>query len=171
MIRLSKSVVAVGGIVLAGGLIAITNPKTVHAVAAALVQVTNTASNPVVTQSVGQQAGNMLVVYCDTSGCLNGGSAGDSVFTAVPADRTFVVTAIDIEPLGIGSVLNTCAYRRVDLRLNGSTMARWLNLDTHPAHFTYPTGFAIAPGTRITADLSDECGDSEIYLYGYLTAN
>ena len=35
MMRISKSVLAVGGVVLAGGLITVMNPKTVHAVAAA----------------------------------------------------------------------------------------------------------------------------------------
>jgi len=65
MIRLSKSVLAVGAVVLAGSLITLMNPKAVHALAAALVQVTNTASNPAVTQSVGAQAGNMVHLTCE----------------------------------------------------------------------------------------------------------
>ena len=54
--RISKSVMAVGGVVVAAGLLTLTNPKTVHAVAAALVQVTNTASNPVVAQGIDRKS-------------------------------------------------------------------------------------------------------------------
>ena len=51
--RISKSVMAVGGVVLAAAAIGFTNPKAVRAaVVAAMVQVTNTAANPVITQSV-----------------------------------------------------------------------------------------------------------------------
>jgi hypothetical protein len=64
MIRLRVSALAVGGIVLAAGLLILAAPRTVHAVAAALVQVTNTASNPVVnadaTRICGANRGDLL---------------------------------------------------------------------------------------------------------------
>jgi hypothetical protein len=105
MLRLSKSVLAVGGVVLAGALITVMNPKTVHAVAAALVQVTNTASNPVVTQGVGAQAGNMVQLICPLAlsqtnfSCFDstGGVSTNSPYT-VPARKSLVITAIDVLP-------------------------------------------------------------------------
>src|SRR5580698_8665857 len=103
MIRLSKSVLAVGGVVLAGGLIAVMNPRAVAAVTAALVQVTNTASNPVVTQSVGAQAGNMVHLSCFfvlnqvTTSCSQVSADGKTTAGyTVPEGELLVISAVDL---------------------------------------------------------------------------
>jgi hypothetical protein len=46
------TLIAIGGVVLAGALLPFVAPKTVHALAATLVQITNTTSNPVPVASV-----------------------------------------------------------------------------------------------------------------------
>ena len=109
--RISRTVMAVCGAVLAAALIGFTNPKAVHAVTAALVQVTNTASNPAVTQSVGAQAGNMVHLFCDVpmdefvtqNKCelYPANANGQTVFGyTVPDGQSLVITAADLQPLG-----------------------------------------------------------------------
>ncbi|HEY5380936.1 MAG TPA: hypothetical protein VIJ65_01670 [Acidobacteriaceae bacterium] len=85
-----------------------TNPKTVHALAAALVQVTNTASNPVVTQNMGQQAAQIIHLRCtqDTigrsgpGGCVLFSPSGNTITVpyVVPANQSLVITSVDILP-------------------------------------------------------------------------
>lgn len=191
MIRFSKSVFAVGGVVVAAGLIGFTNPKTVHALAAALVQVTNTASNPVVTQSIGQQAGQSIELACvsgDTSGngtCYldTNGLRGSTPYT-VPANESLVVTAVDIYTfVAANEAVNgepACNAGREDgVFTNGGAPLVWeLINNTSPTHFTYPSGVAFGPSSALTssskyyvAGLTAECGSDQILLYGYLTAN
>lgn len=98
MIRLSKSVLAVSGVILAGGLITVMNPKTVHAVAAALVQVTNTSSNPVVSSDISFSPAQLVELFCSGGGCagVEPGGALDASPYSVPAGHTLVITEVDI---------------------------------------------------------------------------
>jgi hypothetical protein len=184
--RISRSVMAVGGMVVAAGLITLATPKAVHAVAAALVQVTNTASNPVVTQGVGAQAGNMVHLTCSqvslegtSSVCTRIGADGSvtSDYT-VPAGESLVITAIDV-------LLNNVSICPGDynIRLGTPTLdGIFLHLTTTNAlvttHFTYPSGLVIGPGIRPTwtGDLEvvgqgEACsGFESVDLFGYLTA-
>jgi hypothetical protein len=102
--RISRSVVTVSGVVLAAGLITFTNPKAVHAVAAALVQVTNTASNPVPNSDVTSTPSQLVAISCLAVGCLRmePGGALDQDAYAVPADQTLVITDVEIETSGQG---------------------------------------------------------------------
>lgn len=195
MIRFSKSVLAVGGVVLAGGLIAFTNPKTVHALAAALVQVTNTASNPVVTQNMGQQAGQIIHLQCNqnTSGPYGPGGCGlpvapgdTSTVYVVPAGKSLVITSVDIYPTQI-YMSTACSVNHDDglLVAASGTSAfyaqRWL-VDNLSVHYSYPSGIVIASGSSITGSTgyfgvspsscySSTDLDDQFDLYGYLTAN
>jgi hypothetical protein len=186
MIRLSKSVLAVGGVVLAAGLITFTNPKAVHAVTAALVQVTNTASNPAVTQSVGAQAGNMVHLNCSVT--LSGtniacfqfaadGSESTSGGYTVPTGESLVITAIDVQP----NNQNVCPG---SYALNLGTTSKpgvFLTVTTTNAplttHFTYPSGLVIGEGISPTwfgysenGSVDQTCGGFEsVDIFGYLT--
>jgi len=181
MIRLSKSVLAVGGVVLAGGLIMVMNPRTVHAVAAALVQVTNTATNPVVTQSVTQQAAQIVEVDCtfdypEPNGprpCQQLGGTGEYT---VPTGQNLVITTIDISPLLTNG--GTCAGTVVLGTGPGPNFfpgqwlprATWAHLaGPQNVHFTYPTGMVFTSGQRI--GFANELGPciGTLYLYGYVT--
>lgn len=191
MIRISRSVLAVGGTVLAAGLIAFTNPKAVHAVAAALVQVTNTAANPVVTQSIGQQAAQSVVLNCassDASGIgacysLSNGWRGSTAYV-VPANQSLVVTAVDVYTfIADNEAVNgepVCNAGREDaVRTSDGAVLIWeIVNNTSPTHFTYPSGVVFAPSSPLTlsskhysAGLDAECGSDQILLYGYLTAS
>lgn len=186
MIRLSKSVLAVGGVVLAAGLIGVTNPKTVHALAAALVQVTNTASNPVVTESTDHQAGQLVNLQCDgvsgrncfpissTTGNTQGGSF------QVPAGKSFVVTAVDITTLSTdpqcGGSRNFWLDSTNDSGMT-TNLTRWWIGPNGNYHFTYPTGFVIGSGSSVSVDDDNACYsqslayDDFVMVQGYLTVN
>jgi hypothetical protein len=73
-----------GGVLLALLCVILISPKTVHAVAAALVQVTNTRSNPVPTQDVDIAARHPYTATCNIYG--NGG--GFVVCQPTPAPPT-----------------------------------------------------------------------------------
>lgn len=188
--RISKSVMAVGGVVLAGMLIGVTNPKAVHAaVTALLVQVTNTASNPVVTQSVGQQAANAVVLACYPSTGLSEGvcqsqSADAALQYTVPANESLVITAVNINtevPLGntIAGKYQCSASRQDMIYLNNKKVLGWQIVNTtSQTDFTYPSGVVAGPSSTVLpsevwygGDLASTCGADIIYLYGYLTAN
>jgi hypothetical protein len=191
MIRIPKFVLAAGGAVLAAGLITFTNPKTVHAVAAALVQVTNTASNPAVTQSIGQQAAQLVDLECIPS--VNSGNGAchlvtngfaDSTPYVVPADQSLVITAADVYTFEADNeAVNgfpQCNAGREDgvSTSHGSPLTWEIVNNTSPTHFTYPSGVVFGPSAPVTssskyyiAGLNAECGVDQILLYGYLTAN
>ena len=190
MIRLSKSVLAVGGVVLAADLITVMNPKAVHAVAAALVQVTNTAANPAVTQSITQQASQTVRLRCSANGAANDCGAtppvGQEIVAAyvVPPNQSLIITAMDISffdcaaGVGVGAIILTDSVN--DSNPAGSVRWDWAlpvsaaNFNGQPItnHLTFPLGAGplIHSGdtVRVTA-LS--CPSAQMAVYGYLTAN
>jgi hypothetical protein len=193
MFRLRSSIVAVGGVAVAVGLITLATPRVVHAVAAALVQVTNTASNPVVTQSVGQQAAQTVHLTCYTYGngactlfSLSGSPSGQYV---VPSNESLVITSVDILPTQI-NVSPTCDVIHEDglfVTSGGSVeysaySAVWV-ISNMSLHMSYPSGMVFSAGSKITNAtiyvgniVPASCYSSsdtydQVDLYGYLTAS
>jgi hypothetical protein len=169
---------AVGGVVVAAGLIMLATPNTVHAVAAALVQVTNTASNPVVTQSVGVQAGNLVHLSCAVplsgiSVTCNRVAADTSITTnyTVPAGESLVITAMDVWPLGPACPgtytisLGSPSFAGVFLQLPATDPPQTI-------HYVYPSGPVIGEGITPTLAASSACDSSleVVVIFGYLTA-
>lgn len=108
MMRIPKSVLAVGGVVLAGGLFAVMNPRTVDAVAAALVQVNNTASNPVPNSDITTSPSRIVALVCEGGRfgpCTGFGPGGalDASPYVVPAGQTLVITDVDVYAAGGGN--------------------------------------------------------------------
>lgn len=195
--RVSRSVITACGAVLAAVAIGFTNPKAVHAVTAALVQVTNTAANPVVTQTVGQQAGQVVMLACvpvyesAAGACyrITNGVQGSTVYS-VPSNESLVVTAAYVDPhlpaQNAALAHPECNAGREDaIYLNGGTASNpiqvlaWQVVNNSVAtNFTYPSGVAIGPSSTLTpaggfynTTLDSECGVDAILLYGYLTAS
>jgi hypothetical protein len=168
MIRLSKSVLAVGGAVLAGGLITVMNPRTVHAVAAALVQVTNTASNPVVTQSVDHLS--QLQVFCESSQTCKDFGGNDYV---VPANQNLVVTAIDLTGCASGPTL--AVLEQIDpppFNIPGlPRIPITLPATTNTTHLIYPSGIPFSGTTTLSFSISPNNCTAGATLYGYLSTN
>src|ERR1700734_2422896 len=178
MFRLPKSVLAVGGAALATVLLILAAPRTVHAVAAALVQVTNSASDPVVTQSIGQQAAQSVDLECvpsvipgnGTCYVVTDGSRGSTPYV-VPANQSLVITAVDVYTfVAVNEAVNgepACNAGREDgVSSSGGAPLVWeIVNNTSPTHFTYPSGVVFAPSSPVTmsskhytAGLDAECG-------------
>jgi len=82
----------------AAALLMVSLPKAAHAVAAALVEITNTAANPAVTQDVSKRAGEIVELICDqqfyqTQYCYP--LVGESPYV-VPAGKSLVITTVDL---------------------------------------------------------------------------
>jgi hypothetical protein len=167
MIHISKSVLAVGGVVLAGGVITLLTPRTVHALVAALVQVTNTASNPVVTQSVEQI--NPVQVFCEVGPCKDGGG---NVYV-VPSAFNLVVTAIDLT--GCASNQTTAVLQQVSpppFSIPGfPRIPITLPATTNTTHLIYPSGIQFSGMTTLSFSASQGCNTSGATVYGYLSTN
>jgi hypothetical protein len=187
MIRLSKSVLAVGGVVLAGGLITVMNPRAVHAVSAALVQVTNTASNPVVAQGIGKQATQIVELTCgftlvpnapeNLCSLENGdGTSGGTTFYIVPTGQSLVIDSVDITTgIQLGKPCASSAFVElsVDNPVTSQELTResWLlPAGTATAHYVYPSGIVIPGGTGVHGlnSLFSNCSVGA-QLHGYLT--
>jgi hypothetical protein len=167
---------AVGGVVLTAALIGFTNPKAVHAVTAALVQVTNTASNPVVSSEVSLAPAQIVELACTTGAeCFQvqpGGGVTSISGYVVPAGKTLVITDIDIYT-GVSSIIGVAILSndfsscplcsRFDPPLLYDVAQDGL---TH--HFSLAHGVAWPSGATLLMEGS--FGFSE-HLYGYLANN
>jgi hypothetical protein len=114
MIRVPKSILSFGAVGLVTTVVMLAVPRAAHAVAAALVQVNNTAANPALTQDVTLQSAQ--IVHLGTQGAVLpnfssviGVYSTSGSFTngySTPANATLVITGIDITPLSSPS--QTC---------------------------------------------------------------
>jgi hypothetical protein len=91
-----KAVTALGGIFLAALLIAALAPKATRGVAAALVQVTNTAANPVLNQDVDDRdRAPIEFLSCQAFSTVGVEGFQCTPSFTVPADQRFVIDQID----------------------------------------------------------------------------
>jgi hypothetical protein len=106
-----------GSIVLAGLLLALTAPKTVHAVVSTLVTVANTPSNPVYTTDA-VNSENLLQVTCvlpDTS--IDAGEVSNKNCYTVPPGQRALIEQVD----GICSTQTGTAIANVSLYVDSKT--------------------------------------------------
>lgn len=187
MIRLKRWALPLTGLGVTLALVLAT-PRAAHAVAAALVQVTNTASNPAVTQDTSHMASQMVHLSC--FGEVNGfsqscvlispsGELGSVYSYTVPAGQSLVITSVDVTGGASGSSGGCPAALGVFLNFAGNIFAssNWYWQLAPSAgtttHFTYPPGFAVN-GTTLTGLLVGSSNAScyaIAHIYGYLTAN
>jgi hypothetical protein len=148
-------------------------PRAAHAIAATLVQVVNTATNPAVSQDVSKLASQNVSLTGDTqvnqqTSPLYTVSADGSVSTlpyTVPTGQTLIVTSVDLNPnIGVTS------YSSVGLGLpsNSSAFGFWEVAPAISTQFVYPAGIVIAGGTT-PQFLSGN--PLVLRLHGYLTSN
>jgi hypothetical protein len=161
--------------------LALVTPRAAHAVAAALVQVSNTTENPAITQSVPSQASRLVLLSTsllqNTSSYLysfGAGPLGLSSYT-VPAGQSLVITAVDITPS------EPCAtgWSNYILFGNNSVAASmmWTLSAPSTGHYTYPSGIVFAAGSLPQINFSAAstpagvCPGTQVNLLGYLTYN
>jgi hypothetical protein len=109
MFRLPKSVLSFGAVALVACGLTLAVPRTAHAVAAALVQVTNTSANPVLIQSVDAPGRNIYQSTCTTTTPDGLGRGFSCLLSAVPANQELVIQTVSISavtpnPPAIGQI-------------------------------------------------------------------
>ncbi len=179
MFKPSKSVLSFGAGALAIVVLMLAAPRAAHAIAATLVQVTNTSANPAVTQSVPTQASQLVSLYgcqclANEVGITNyysfipmGAGINSPPYT-VPASQSLVVTDIDAFPVEAG-----CAAGTWGLNINASIAAGplvqlFFQLPGAVPHIQYRSGVVFPPGSA--PGVQTGC-QYPVYLHGYLTTN
>lgn len=191
IVQFRKSTFSLAALVVAIGALTLALPRAAHAVAAALVQVTNGASNPVITQDIGQQATQMvhlyctgapgLVPYCSAFGSNGAALSANNSYT-VPGNQYLVITSVDLTasyaPFA-GASAGPCpatSYATLEATLSAQSFSinSWtLAINAPTTHFVYPPGMTVGPGMQLsglTTSTSVKCGVIA-EIYGYLSAN
>lgn len=170
-----KRTLQVFTLVAAAGALGLVTPKAARAVAAALVQVTNTAANPAITQGTEKQAAQLVslilpgndaigpeqITALVQNSSVNGPNANAFV---VPAGQNFVLTEVDVSFSGTtGGTLSVSgpAYIVED----GYFPTSGYHQMQFSSGIVFPAGSSVYVGTGNGSNYSD------IYAHGYLTAN
>jgi hypothetical protein len=176
------------------GILMLAVPRAAHAVVAALVQVTNTASSPVIAQGIGDQAAQIVQIECGFrpfpqtyERCVLVPATGifpppNNSYT-VPDGQTLVVTSVDILSASAPASPSPCAsptFAWVDEALTaGNTITvgiirkSWLvPAGAGSVHYAYPSGILFSSGTTIQdvgPNVNSPCFLT-LDMHGYLTA-
>jgi hypothetical protein len=147
-------------------------PRAAHAVVAALVQVTNTAANPAITQSVSEQAQQLLQVECTVTSCNfiapTGLPIGSSSIVTISPGQNFVITSVDIAVSACPNVTNSRLL--INSAVGETFRASWTTAaNTGTVHFAYPSGILIAGGTEFLSIFVQEGCPPLVDIFGYLT--
>jgi hypothetical protein len=150
-------------------------PRAVHAVAAALVNVTNTAASPAISQGVSQLASqNVFLAAAAPVGGSSGfsqefpdGSLSISAFV-VPSGQSLVVTSLEVFPL-----TNPGTYT---IFISNGVSGKKRELLAAPAaystQFQFPSGIVFPAGESPQFfNLFSSPEQVTVYMHGYLTSN
>ena len=126
------------------------NPRTTHALVAALVQVSNTPAAPAITLDVSRLASQNVQLLCvGTQNCaqiLPDGSSPVPTYI-VPAGSSLVITTVQINTAGSGSVQMTQANSSAV-----STRAFWTFAAGGSFEFQYPSGIVLSSGSDLSVN-------------------
>jgi hypothetical protein len=173
-----RLLMGVGAVALTAMLVSLGAPKAVHAVVAALVQVTNTNSNPVPTADVYRSASQLVELTCLNGApypCVLIPPSGELNLTSptawtVPPGMNFVVTDVQINTeLEMDNVTGT--YFTVTWTPPGSMQARgvgWSVTDNgESTEFQLSSGVVAVSGSEITGQFGPDVVGA--LVHGYLT--
>jgi len=162
MIRLPKSVLSFRVVALVACGLTLAVPRAARSFAAALVDVTNTAANPAITQSAPSQAAQLVsLIFISQAGAFQQiGSTQNYVVGA----QSLVITDVDISTFGCSAGLQTF---NIDVPNLFDRFFAVTTFDT--AHFSYRSGFVLPPGS--VPSLVSSCPSASLQLDGYLTSN
>jgi hypothetical protein len=184
MIRLPKSVASFGAVALAAGVFTLAVPRAAHSFAAALVQVSNTAASPAITQSANGQAAQLVHLATENcEGYLGGGfleispagTFASNAYFVVPTNppQSLVITDMDFtqdptagpNTFGLGNVMPP--------NQNNLVVERWNLSGGATSHFQYRSGIVFGPGSTLTLVplTQGNCPGTVVDLHGYLTSD
>jgi hypothetical protein len=174
---LLRTGVGLGCAVVFSAVLVLAIPREVHAVAAALVQVTNTSANPAVTQDISRQASQ--IVHLTTLGKANvanatmtqlheyipGGTFGPGY--VVPVGQNLVITSIEASVITAGdNYLNLYDNTTIGQR------EYWYLPNVGLTQLQFPSGFVYPAGSSVYVYIGGQ-GSTQMVVdvHGYLTAN
>jgi hypothetical protein len=159
--------------------LALVTPRAAHAVAAALVQVTNTAASPAITQDTSKRAGQLVELICgastenvtqnSSSSCYEfslANASGPPPPYSVPTGQNLVITSVELND-SAGYTGNNLLYLG-DLA-QGINYHQWAFSGPNTLQFQYPSGIALSSGTAPVVASTN--GGAFIQITGYLTSN
>jgi hypothetical protein len=169
-----KSVISFAGVAAAALLLAISSPRTVHAlgvVGATLVRITNTAEVPAISEEVPHLASRSVTLVGFVASPSYGepflqmtpqGTVPETAFV-VPAGQSFVITGVDVTPPNSAPAwVNVGSYA-------GGWYGSWSTASAASAEFQYPTGIVVGNGQELAIYGSEE--GLSVIVHGYLTNN
>jgi hypothetical protein len=161
-----RLLMGVGAVALTAMLVSLAAPRAVHAVVAALVQVTNTPANPVPVVDLSKSAAQNIELVCiDTSPypCFlvpPTGTIDLTTLTAwtVPAGTNFVITDVEIntevEMDGVTATFFGVLWTPPDSSPQRGDS--WTVTNGPTAEFTFPSGIVVASGSTITGKIGPD---------------
>jgi hypothetical protein len=175
---LQRAAIAMGCVAVLALVVTFAAPRTVHAIAATLVQVTNTTANPAVTQDTSREASQ--IIHLTTLGKANvqpatmtelhqyipGGTFGPPY--VVPAGQNLVITSIEASVLTPGNnFLNLYDNTTIGQR------EYWYLPTVGLTQLTFPSGFVFPAGSSVYVYIGGEGSTTQMVVdvHGYLTAN
>lgn len=182
---LKSLLMGTGSLALAALVFALVAPKAAHAVAAAAVLVTNTITNPAMTQDVSKMATQIVTISCTASpgstlfgltcsyispSLVGAPSPGPSGGYIVPANQYLVVTSIDTETGINGNVSISLVNDRVG-GVEGNAGFYEVIVAPGSGQVQLSSGIVVAPGAELFAFPIVNMFVGTVTLHGYLTSN
>jgi len=167
---LGKSVISAGALIAAALLVAISSPRTVHALGDELVSIANTATHPAIVEEVPHLPSHVITLLgfvASTSNSdpliqlLPNGTA--NYFFSVPAGQSLVITSVEVTPPS-----NTTTWISLSSGSNGY-YGSWSVASNGTGEFPLSSGIVVPSGT--TLYVSGTAVSTEISVYGYLSPN
>ena len=167
---LGKSVISAGAAAVAALLLAVSSPRTVHALGEQLVSIANTATHPAIVEDVPHMPSHIVTLL----GFVASTSYGDPLiqllpngtvndFFSVPAGQSLVITSVEVTPF---SSAITSAYLTNG---SGGFYGSWSVASNGTTEFPLSSGIVVPSGT--TLYVSGSAVSTEITVYGYLSPN
>jgi hypothetical protein len=167
--RLPKTVPTYGAAAIVAAALLLAAPRAAHAIAATLVQVTNTAASPAITQGTEKQAAQLVDLFAQSSFSefYNVLPTGNYVFGyAIPSNQYLVITGVDVTPATCQGTISVSLVTSGTLEIKS-----WYVAGPNTTHFDYPSGILLAPGLTPTAAFSSSSCIAFVQMHGYLTSN
>jgi hypothetical protein len=167
---LGKSVISASAVIAAALLLAVSSPRTVHALGDQLVSIANTATHPAIVEDVPHMPTHIMTLLgfvASTSyndpliQLLPNGTVND--FFTVPAGQSLVITSVEVTPFS-----NTITSINLSSG-SGGYYGSWSVAANGTTEFPLSSGIVVPSGT--TLYVGGSAVSTEITVYGYLSPN